>query len=100
MKSITIKNIRLHVVSLPYVEPLRTSFGVEPAKSAVLVEVETTNGITGWGEGATEVRPGYGYETIGTGLHITREFLIPCLAGQTIDQGDRCAGPVALRARQ
>jgi O-succinylbenzoate synthase len=86
LKSITVKDVRLHVVSLPYVEPLRTSFGVEPNKSAVLIEVETTDGVIGWGEGATEVRPGYGYETIATGLHITEEFLIPLLAGKTIDK--------------
>lgn len=86
MKPITIKEIALHVVSLPYVEPLRTSFGVEPDKSALLVEVLTTDGIVGWGEGVTEVRPGYSYETIGTGLHVTNEFLIPCLIGQTIEK--------------
>ena len=86
MKSITIKTIKFHVVSLPYVEPLRTSFGVEPEKSAVLIELETTNGIIGWGEGATEINPGYGYETIATGLHISNEFLIPCLVGQTIEK--------------
>jgi O-succinylbenzoate synthase len=92
LKPITIKTIQLHVVSLPYVEPLKTSFGVEPDKSAILIEVETTSGITGWGEGATEVRPGYGSETIGTGLHITSEFLIPCLVGQTIEKATDVPG--------
>ncbi len=92
MKPITVKAIRLHVVSLPYVEPLRTSFGVEPNKSAVLVEVETTAGVIGWGEGATEVRPGYGSETISTGLHITEEFLIPCVVGKTIEQATDVPG--------
>lgn len=86
MKPITIKDIRLHTVSLPYVEPLRTSFGVEANKSAILVELETSNGIIGWGEGATEIRPSYGYETIATGLHIYNEFLIPNLIGQTIEK--------------
>lgn len=86
MKPITIKSLQLHVISIPYVEPLRTSFGVEPNKAAILVEVETENGIIGWGEGVTEDRPGYGYETIGTGLHITTEFLIPLLVGKTIEK--------------
>jgi O-succinylbenzoate synthase len=96
LRPITIKAIRLHVVSLPYVEPLRTSFGVEPNKSAVLVEVETTNGVIGWGEGVTEIRPGYGYETIATGLHISKEFLLPCLIGQTIERATDV--PVLLRS--
>ncbi|MBZ0276923.1 MAG: hypothetical protein K8I60_12305, partial [Anaerolineae bacterium] len=86
MKSITVKNIQLHVVSLPYVEPLTTSFGAEPDKSAVVIELETTAGVIGWGEGVTEINPGYGYETIGTGLHVSREFLIPRLIGQTIEK--------------
>jgi O-succinylbenzoate synthase len=92
LRSITVKDVRLHVVSLPYVEPLKTSFGVEPDKTAVLVELETTTGITGWGEGATEIRPGYGAETIATGLHITGEFLIPCLAGKTIEKATDVPG--------
>lgn len=86
MKPITVKDIRLHIVSLPYVEPLRTSFGVEPDKSTVLVELETAKGIIAWGEGATEIQPSYGYETIATGVHICNEFLIPKLIGQTIER--------------
>lgn len=86
MKPITIKDIQLHVVSLPYVEPLRTSFGVEPNKVAVLVELTTENGITGWGEAAIEIWPGYGYETVITCTHILEEFVIPKLIGKTINQ--------------
>lgn len=84
MLSITIKDIQLHAVSLPYVEPLRTSFGVEPYKSAVLVEVITEDGVIGWGEASVEPSPGYGSETVGTGLHILRNFCLPRLIGQTI----------------
>lgn len=96
MKPITVKDIRLHVVSLPYVEPLKTSFGAPLEKSAVLVELETTDGVIGWGEGATEVSPSYSYETILTGLHITNEFLIPRLVGQTIEKATQV--PYLLRA--
>lgn len=85
MKSITIKDIQLHVVSLPYVEPLRTSFGVEPDKAAVLVELTTDTGVTGWGEAPIEVRPGYGSETVITAMHVLDEFIIPRLNGQTIE---------------
>ena len=48
MPEITIKEIKLHAIALPQVEPLRTSFGQEPFKSAVLVELITENGIVGW----------------------------------------------------
>ncbi len=84
MKSITIKSIKLHPIAIPFVEILRTSFGQDPFKAAVLVEVTTENGVTGWGEISVEVEPGYGAETIGTAQHIANNFLIPKLVGQTI----------------
>lgn len=85
MKPITIQSIRLHFVALPFVEMLRTSFGQDPFKAAVLVEVVTTSGVTGWGEISAEIEPGYGAETVGTAQHIATNFLIPKLVGQTID---------------
>jgi O-succinylbenzoate synthase len=85
VKSITIKKIQLHIVSLPYVEPLRTSFGMEPDKAAVLVELTTDSGITGWGEAPVEIWPGYGSETILTCTHILEGCAIPLLVGQTLD---------------
>ncbi len=84
MKSITIASIRLYPVGLPLVEKLRTSYGAEPFKSAVIVELITTDGLTGWGECPTKMRPSYAYETVGTALHILSEFLIPALLGKTI----------------
>ena len=84
MRSITIKDIRLHPVSLPFVEPLRTSFGEEPFKAAVLIELLTEEGVTGWGEASVETKPGYGPETIMTALHILPHFAIPRLLGRTI----------------
>lgn len=85
MPAQTIKQIKLHTVALPYVEPLRTSFGVEPDKAAVLVELVLDNGVVGWGECAVEIRPGYGSETIYTAEHILNNFLIPRLLGQTLE---------------
>lgn len=84
MTAYTIKEIALHAVALPYVEPLRTSFGVEPDKAAVLVELTFDNGVTGWGESAVEINPGYGSETIYTALHILNNFLIPKVIGVTL----------------
>ncbi|MEP7293952.1 MAG: o-succinylbenzoate synthase, partial [Chloroflexota bacterium] len=66
MKPITIQAIHLHTIALPFVEILRTSFGQDPFKAAVLVEIVTENGTHGWGEISVEVEPGYGAETIGT----------------------------------
>lgn len=85
MKSITIKDIQLHVVALPLVELLKTSFGAEPYKSAIIVEVITEDGIIGWGETALKTKPSYGAETILTALHITRDYLVPKLIGKTLN---------------
>ncbi len=85
LKSVTIRDIKLHVIALPLVELLKTSFGAEPYKSAILVEVVASDGLTGWGETAVKTKPSYGAETILTALHITRDFLIPKLVGQTLD---------------
>lgn len=82
--SITIRNITLHQVALPLVEKLKTSFGEEPFKTAILVQLNTDSGVVGWGECSLEINPGYSSETMGTGLHILREFLVPALLGKTI----------------
>ena len=84
MKTVTIQDIKLRVVAMPLVELLKTSFGAEPQKSAILVEVLTSDGLVGWGETALKTKPSYGSETILTALHITRDFLVPSLVGKTI----------------
>lgn len=85
MRSITIKDIKLHPIAMPFVEPLTTSFGVEPFKAAILLELTTDEGITGWGEASVETAPGYGGETVGTGYHILKHFLLPKVIGKTIE---------------
>ena len=85
LKSVTIKDIKLHVIAMPLVELLKTSFGAEPYKSAIIVEVLANDGLTGWGETALKTKPSYGSETILTALHVTRDYLIPSLLGKTLD---------------
>jgi O-succinylbenzoate synthase len=70
---------------MPLVELLRTSYGAEPFKSAIIVEIVDGEGHIGWGETALKTKPSYGSETILTALHITRDFLIPKLLGATLD---------------
>jgi o-succinylbenzoate synthase len=96
LKSIMIKNIQLHTISIPYVEPLRTSFGVDLNKNAVIVELTTEGGVTGWGEVSVETDPGYGAETIATAQHVLNEFIIPKLHGQTIS--DATEVPALIKA--
>ena len=85
MRSITIQSIQIHLISLPLVEVLTTSFGGEANKSAMLLELSTTDGDIGWGESSAMIEPGYSYETLGSSYHIIREFLIPAVIGKTIN---------------
>ena len=85
MKAITIRSIVLHTVSLPYLSPFETSFGAETDKVALLVELTTAAGVTGWGECSIELWPGYGHETAETALHILSEFMLPAVIGQTLN---------------
>jgi O-succinylbenzoate synthase len=84
MQPITIAAIHLHPIAIPFVEPLRTSFGMEPFKAAVIVELVTTDGVIGWGEAAVAPEPGYCGETVGTAYHLMKHFLIPRLLGKTL----------------
>ena len=84
MKSVTIKDIKIHVVALSLVELLKTSYGAEPFKTAIIIEVLTDKGLTGWGEGAIKTKPSYSAETVLTAIHVTRDFLIPQLIGKTL----------------
>jgi len=87
LRSITIKDVKLYTLAIPYTEPLKTSFGVEPDKVAIIVEVITEDSISGWGEASIEVEPGYGSETVVTGEHVMHEFMLPKVIGQTVTKG-------------
>lgn len=87
LKPITIKDVKLHTIAIPYLEPIRTSFGSEPDKVAIIVEVITEEGVTGWGEASIEFEPSYGSETVLTGEHVLTQFIIPRLIGKTIEKG-------------
>ena len=84
LRHITIQAIYLHPISIPLVEPLKTSFGVEENKDALLVELITTKGLVGWGEVSVGPTPGYGPETMKTAHHILEDFIIPIIQKETI----------------
>jgi o-succinylbenzoate synthase len=89
MSSLTIRKVELYPIAMPLVERLGTSFGKEPFKVAILVQLFTDEGIMGWGESPAEIYPGYAYETIGIALHVLSQFIIPSLIGCTLTQPDQ-----------
>ncbi len=85
MKSITIKEVKLYPIAMPFVEKLTTSFGGEPIKGAIIVEVITEDGISGWGEASAAPDPGYTGETTGTAYHILHNWMVGRVLGKTIE---------------
>jgi o-succinylbenzoate synthase len=85
VRAITVESVSLYPLHIPFVEPFVTSFGEEPFKAGVVVEVTTTTGVTGWGEASVELYPGYGAETVATGMHILENFAVPRVFGKTIE---------------
>jgi len=79
-----IESITLHPVGLPLVERLKTSASYEPFKSAIIIELETNEGVIGWGECPTKMLPSYAYESMGTALHVISEFFVEALVGHTV----------------
>ncbi len=78
-----IERIELHLIAMPLVEVLTTSFGGDPLRPAILVEMHLAGGATGWGECVAGWSPGYSYETIGTAMHALSDHFIPAVLGKT-----------------
>jgi len=89
-----IDRIHLYHLSMPLVSPFETSFGLTTDRECILVAIHS-EGLTGWGECAMDRDPGYSYETTGTGWHILREFIAPCLLGQQVADAEDFQARVA-----
>ena len=84
--SITLRHIRM-----PLKTPVTTSFGTIIDKDSIIVEVQDTDGVIGWGESPVFAIPWYSEETIGTVWHVMTDFLIPRLAEQEFDHPNQVA---------
>ncbi len=70
--------VEIRLLRLDLVEPFETSFGRVGSRLIVLVKLEG-EGLEGWGEIVAGERPLYSYETVGTALHVVREYFAPAL---------------------
>ena len=66
--------IELRLLRLDLVEPFETSFGRVRSRLIVLVKLEA-EGLEGWGEIVAGEEPLYSYETVGTAMHVVRDYL-------------------------
>jgi len=70
---------------MPYVVPFTTSRWTEMVREVVIVELRTTDGVTGWGECTAPKVPGYCYETYKTNWVILEDFIVPALLSAEIN---------------
>ncbi len=74
-----IKKITLHVTKMKLKTPFQTSYGTYTERESIIVEMEDTYGVTGFGEVVAFSEPWYTEETIQTAYHIIKDFLAPIL---------------------
>jgi O-succinylbenzoate synthase len=91
-----IEEVVVHRCALPLVRPFRTSFMVETHKDVLLVELRTSDGVTGWGECVAMGAPLYSHEYNDGTLDVIEKFLLPRLLGRDLEPEDVPAllGPV------
>jgi len=82
-----IDEVELRVVSVPFRSPVRTSYGTETDKLAVLATVRS-DGIEGYGEGVMEHLPLYREESVDGALALLRQALVPWVLANEVSHPD------------
>jgi o-succinylbenzoate synthase len=80
---LAIEQVEIRTVRLPLNEPFETSFGRIDSRLIFLVAVKG-GGETGWGEVVAAEEPLYSYETVGTAMHVIRDYLAPALLAEPV----------------
>lgn len=80
-----IATIHARELSMQLVAPFRTSFGVTHNRRILLLEVCSTDGVSGWGELTAAEGPFYNSETTDTAWIVLRKYLAPLLLRKPID---------------
>jgi O-succinylbenzoate synthase len=78
-----VESVEIRTVRLPLIEPFETSFGRIDSRLIFVVSV-AAGGLTGWGEVVAEESPRYSYETVGTALHVIRDYLAPAMLSRPL----------------
>lgn len=77
-----IESLTLREISLTLKEPFQISSGTQSERRILLVELESADGLVGWGECTAGELPNYGPETIDTAWLAIREWVAPRVLGQ------------------
>lgn len=86
--------VEIRLLRLELLEPFETSFGRVDTRLIILVKVES-EGLAGWGEIVATEEPLYSYETVGTVLHVVRDYFAPAILNGPIGGLDELAGRLA-----
>lgn len=78
-----IESISLYHLRMPLRSHFETSFGRVYDRECIILEV-LSEGLTGYGECAADRDPGYSYETVGTSWYILKEFILPIVLGNDV----------------
>ena len=82
-----ISRVVLYHLRMPLVSPFETSFGSISSRDCIFIELYA-DGLVGYGECAADRDPGYSYETSGTAWHMLKDFLIPEILNQDVQNVD------------
>jgi len=84
---VRIDRIEIIRAAMPLVTPFRTACGDDAVNETVLVGL-WSDGVCGWGEGASGGAPTYAPECAATQFIVSRDFIAPHLAGEDIASGE------------
>lgn len=79
IEQVTLYHLRMNLVS-----PFETSFGKISERDCILVEIHS-QGLVGYGECVADRNPGYSYENSTTSWHILRDYLVPLILGEDLE---------------
>ncbi len=80
-----IKSAEIFHIVLPMKFSFVTGFGEIKERDAVIIKLESADGLIGWGESAALSAPVYLEETVETCIHILREFILPRLKNRNLE---------------
>ena len=86
--TISIKEIKLHLLKMTLNNPFTTSFGTFQEKEFFITESIDSDGNRGFGESVAFPIPWYSEESLKTNLHMIEDFLIPILKRNEIQHPD------------
>jgi O-succinylbenzoate synthase len=78
-----IESLTLREIAMNLKEPFQISSGTTTQRRILLVELESADGVVGWGECTAGEFPNYGPETIDTAWLAIREWVAPRVLGQS-----------------